>query len=40
MDTHTFTITVEGIVDDAHLNELIDAINDIAYASNIFRVSV
>lgn len=39
METHTFNITIEGIVDDAHLDELIDAINDIAYASNVSKVS-
>lgn len=37
--TFTFNLTVEGIVDDAHLDELIDAMNNIAYVSNICKVS-
>lgn len=37
MRTLTFTLTIEGIVDDAHLNELIDAVNEVAYVSNVRR---
>jgi len=33
----TFTLTVEGIVDDAHLALIVDLINDEAYVSDITR---
>lgn len=38
MKLHSFTVTVEGIADDAHLDELVDAVNNIAYVSDIRKV--
>ncbi|AXC36112.1 hypothetical protein SEA_LYELL_5 [Microbacterium phage Lyell] len=35
MATHTFTLTIQGIVDDAHLDAIVDLINDEAYVSDI-----
>ncbi len=35
----TVTLTIEGIVDQAHLDELVDAANEIAYVSNIQKMT-
>lgn len=36
--THSFNIMVEGIVDDAHLDTIVDLINSEAYVSHIQKV--
>lgn len=35
MITYTKTLAVQGIVDQAHLDEIVDAINALAYVSDI-----
>lgn len=36
---YAFVIRVEEIADDAHLSELIDAINAVAYVADVQKVS-
>ncbi len=35
----TVTYTVENVIDDAHSNAIVDAINDLAYVSGIAVVT-
>ena len=36
---HKFNLTVENIVDDAHLDAIVDLINSEAYVSNISKIN-
>ena len=35
---HKFNLTIENIVDDAHLDAIVDLINTEAYVSNIEKI--